>query len=85
MPGEISRSATGTPDHAPYVPSWNYPNSEPKVCPCGHHEGYHNSDGQCLHAHHFDKCACTGLPKDCFTSDEAFVKSPLPCSQQPER
>ena len=48
-PGPISQSHTGTPDDAPYVPSWCY-KSGPRMCPCGHHEGYHNDAGQCLRA-----------------------------------
>lgn len=74
MPGPVSDSHPGTPDHAPYVPSWMYPNNNPKICPCGHHEGYHNDAGQCLHAHHFTKCGCTGLPDNCLTTDEEFLK-----------
>ena len=72
MPGPVSDSHQGTPDHAPYVPSWCYPGDSPKVCPCGHHEGYHDSEGRCIHTHHFTNCGCTGLPADCRTPDEAF-------------
>lgn len=46
MPGEISRSYEGPPDDAPYVPSWCYPDGKPHMCPCGHHEGYHNDGGE---------------------------------------
>ena len=42
---------------APYVPSWCYEDG-PRMCQCGHHEGYHNDDGQCLHARRFSKCGC---------------------------
>lgn len=56
-------------DEKPYIPSWNYPNNSPKMCPCGHHEGYHNDDRQCLLRH---KCGCIGLPSSCFTTDEEF-------------
>lgn len=28
------------------------------MCQCGHHEGYHNDAGECLHA---QTCKCTGL------------------------
>lgn len=66
MPGPVSDSSRGTPDHAPYVPSWCYRNG-PKMCPCGHHEGYHDSNGVCLHRSQFSKCGCKGLPADCLT------------------
>lgn len=74
MPGPVSDSFQGTPDHAPYVPSWCYPDNNPKICPCGHHEGYHNDKGQCIHAQHYSKCGCSGLPSECLTSDEDFNK-----------
>lgn len=63
MPGPVSESNPGTPDDAPYVPSWCY-DSEPPMCSCGHHHGYHNDAGQCLHAQHFTKCGCTGYDGD---------------------
>ena len=63
MPGPTSDSHKGTPDDAPYVPSWCYPKG-PRQCPCGHHEGYHNDTGACLRAH---QCGCKGLPADCYT------------------
>lgn len=63
MPGPVSNSHKGTPEHAPYVPSWCY-ESGPKMCPCGHHEGYHNDAGECLHA---SSCGCTGLPAESLT------------------
>jgi hypothetical protein len=66
MPGEISRASSGSSNEAPYVPSWCYPQNGPKMCPCGHHEGYHADDGTCLHSH---KCGCVGLPADCRTDD----------------
>ena len=69
MPGPVSDSHRGTPDGAPYVPSWCYPGNAPKVCPCGHHEGYHDDAGRCLHAM---ACGCEGLPADCLTSDHEF-------------
>lgn len=62
-PGPISDSNPGPADDSPYVPSWCYPNG-PRMCPCGHHEGYHNDAGECLlHG----KCKCEGLPADAFT------------------
>lgn len=61
MPGPVSESFRGTPDHAPYVPSWCYDPPGPAMCECGHHEGYHNDAGECLHAHFFTCCGCTGL------------------------
>lgn len=63
MPGPISDPYKGPADDTPYVPSWCYP-SGPKLCPCGHHEGYHNDSGECLLQPH---CHCSGLPKDCVT------------------
>ena len=63
MPGPVSDYAKGPGDEAPYVPEWCYENG-PKMCPCGHHEGYHNDAGECLLVH---KCGCQGLPKDCRT------------------
>lgn len=68
MPGPVSDSHRGPGDYTPYVPSYLYPKGA-KQCPCGHHEGYHNSAGQCLHA---VQCHCTGLPADCYTSEEDF-------------
>ena len=64
MPGPVSDSSKGSRNDAPYVPSWCYPGGA-KVCPCGHHEGYHNDAGMCLHAKRFSKCGCTGLPPSC--------------------
>lgn len=72
MPGPVSDSHKGTPDHAPYVPSWCYPNNAPRVCPCGCHEGYHDSHGRCINTQAFKCCGCTGLPSECRTPDEEF-------------
>src|SRR4051812_859516 len=36
----------------------------PKMCPCGHHEGYHDDDGECMHR---VDCGCQGLPPECLT------------------
>jgi hypothetical protein len=70
MPGPVSDSFTGPGEDAPYVPSWCYPNG-PKVCPCGHHEGYHaGCGGPCLQA---GSCGCTGLPAAAWTTDEDMV------------
>jgi|GEM_PF-2580359 len=67
---EISRSFPGTPNDAPYVPEWCYKNG-PKMCPCGHHEGYHGDNGACLLA---KKCKCNGLPESCLTPlEEEFT------------
>jgi hypothetical protein len=63
MPGPVSDSYAGAPDGAPYIPDWFYRNG-PKVCPCGHHEGYHNDKGECLLAR---SCGCVGLPVECLT------------------
>jgi len=62
-PVQVSESHKGTPDDAPYVPSWCY-KSGPRMCPCGHHEGYHNDAGECLRTH---ECRCVGLPPDKLT------------------
>lgn len=43
MPGPVSDSSKGPRDDTPYVPSWCYRNG-PRMCPCGHHEGYHVTD-----------------------------------------
>lgn len=64
MPGPVSDSSKGPGPESPYVPSWCYPNNAPKVCPCGHHEGYHNDAGECLQRL---RCGCKGLPPDCQT------------------
>lgn len=66
MPGEVSRSSTGPTDAGPYIPSWLYRNG-PKVCPCGHHEGYHGDNGICNQVRF---CGCTGLPPECLTPFE---------------
>jgi hypothetical protein len=63
MPGSVSSSYPGCGDESPYVPSWCY-RKGPRMCPCGHHEGYHNDAGACLLAH---RCSCTGLPAACLT------------------
>lgn len=63
MPGPVSNSNPGPGVNSPYVPSWCY-RKGPRMCPCGHHEGYHNSDGACLLA---GQCKCAGLPVQCLT------------------
>lgn len=63
MPGPVSDSHRGPPDDGPYVPSWNYQKG-PKMCPCGHHEGYHGDSGECLLTRY---CRCIGLPASCLT------------------
>lgn len=57
MPGPVSDSSRGTAEEAPYVPSWCFEGG-PRMCLCGHHEGYHGDDGGCLLTY---KCHCTGL------------------------
>lgn len=77
MPGPVSDTFGGPPTEGPYVPPWNYTNG-PKMCPCGHHEGYHGDDGVCLfRKYDFRKekrphpvCTCAGLPADCLTPME---------------
>lgn len=66
MPGPVSESSKGPRDDTPYVPSWCYANG-PKMCPCGHNEGYHSDSGACLLAH---QCRCSGLPVECLTPSE---------------
>lgn len=68
-PGPVSDSNEGPGERSPYVPSWCYPNNAPRVCPCGHHEGYHADDRQCLLA---AECECPGIPEDRVTPDEEF-------------
>lgn len=71
MPGPVSDSSKGPGPRSPYVPSWCYPKG-PKMCPCGHHEGYHNDRGACLLAH---ECRCAGLPPECETPlDEDWLE-----------
>ncbi len=62
-PGPISENSQGPGDDAPYVPSWCYKDG-PKLCPCGHHEGYHGDDRECLLK---PLCGCQGLPDECLT------------------
>lgn len=62
-----------TEDEKPYVPAHNYPKGQPKMCPCGHHEGFHNDKGQCIHAQDYDRCGCKGLPLECLTTDAEFI------------
>ena len=66
MPGPVSQSSKGPREDAPYVPSWCYTNG-PRMCPCGHHEGYHDDDGACLLA---NRCGCIGIPAECVTPIE---------------
>jgi len=63
MPGPVSDSNPGPRDDAPYVPSWCYPQG-PRMCPCGHHEGFHADDLACLWRL---QCRCAGLPPECLT------------------
>jgi hypothetical protein len=63
MPGPVSDSSTGPGERSPYVPSWCYKNG-PRICPCGHHEGYHNDAGRCLLTF---ECKCSGIPPECVT------------------
>jgi hypothetical protein len=66
MPGPISQSTSGPREDDPYVPASCYPKG-PRLCPCGHHEGYHADNGECLLAW---QCRCVGLPPDCLTPCE---------------
>ena len=69
MPGPVSEAFAGPGEESPYVPSWCYPRG-PKLCPCGHHEGYHDDAGRCLIRH---RCRCAGLPPACRSSDKEMV------------
>ena len=66
MPGPVSDSSAGPGDGTPYIPTWLYPRG-PKLCPCGHHEGFHDGAGACLLR---DRCGCVGIPSDRVTSDD---------------
>jgi hypothetical protein len=57
MPGPVSDSSAGPSDDAPYVPSWCYTNG-PRMCPCGHHEGYHSDGENACSAHAAAVRAC---------------------------
>jgi len=71
-PGPVSDSATGRQDWHPYVPGYCYPNG-PKMCPCGHHEGFHLGPGsKCIHTSRHEKCGCTGLPASSYTTNDEF-------------
>lgn len=71
MPGDISRSNPGPGPSAPYVPGHLYQKG-PRMCPCGHHEGYHNDAGACLLVR---ECGCAALPPECLTPDDEFFQS----------
>jgi hypothetical protein len=58
MPGPVSESSKGPDPETPYVPSWCYDPPGPRLCACGHHEGFHNDAGQCLQAR---ICKCKGF------------------------
>lgn len=73
MPGPVSDSSKGPSEDSPYVPHWCYPRG-PKMCPCGHHEGYHSDKGACVLWHN---CRCKGLPPECRSTDEECME-PLP-------
>lgn len=66
MPGPISDSSKGPHSDTPYVPAYCY-SKGPKMCPCGHHEGYHNDAGRCLLVR---RCRCAGIPPECVTPME---------------
>lgn len=72
MPGPISQSNPGPRDTDPYVPAWCYPKG-PRMCPCGHHEGYHADDGRCTLERWMATCTCSGLPADCLTPREEIL------------
>ena len=75
MPGPVSESSEGPPDDSPFVPSWCYPDNEPRMCFCGHHEGWHDDLGECA----MIGCKCPGMPEDQKTSlDDMWPDEPLP-------
>jgi hypothetical protein len=45
MPGPTSDSSKGPGADTPFVPSWCYPNNDPPMCACGHHDGWHGNTG----------------------------------------
>jgi hypothetical protein len=65
------RIAKGPSERSPYVPHWCYPRG-PKMCPCGHHEGYHNDAGRCVLVL---ECKCAGLPLICRSTDEECMEA----------
>lgn len=69
MPGPVSDSYRGPPEGSPYIPAHVYPKG-PRACPCGHHEGYHDSNGACVRV---NECGCTGLPADRLTPDDEML------------
>jgi hypothetical protein len=71
MPGSVSDSSKGPSEDSPYVPDWCYPRGA-KMCPCGHHEGYHAGVGKpCVLAR---KCKCVGLPLVCWSTDDECME-----------
>lgn len=67
MPGPVSDSNPGPSERSPYVPGFCYPKG-PRMCPCGHHEGYHaGAGGACVLV---NECGCKGLPAECWTPDD---------------
>jgi hypothetical protein len=58
MPGPVSESYKGPSDNCPYVPDWCYDPPGPRMCECGHHEGFHNDAGSCLRHR---QCGCSGF------------------------
>jgi hypothetical protein len=63
MPGSVSDQYQGPSDLCPYVPSWCYDPPGPRMCACGHHEGYHGDDGHCV-VQRWGTCKCTGFQSD---------------------
>jgi len=62
MPGSVSDQSQGPGEGTPYVPSWCFDPPGPRMCACGHHEGYHGDDGHCVrHRWSPGDCACTGF------------------------
>lgn len=85
-PGPVSDISKGPAADTPYVPAHCYPDG-PKMCPCGHHEGYHDSQGVCLfRLYDFSRrrtrrhplCPCPGLPPECFTHTNDIEGGELP-------
>ena len=57
---DTSQSSKGPSDSTPYVPSWCYDPPGPRMCKCGHHEGYHGDDGHC-NQQRYGTCTCPGF------------------------
>ena len=69
MPGPVSDSSKGPSDTSAYVPSWCFDAPGPRMCACGHHEGYHGDDGHCV-VQRYGSCKCRGFRVEVKTTGE---------------